>query len=156
VRTETVTVRVGENVGPVDWDHPIAKDKPPIWREAEANPDGYIFGEYSRSILAICMYDGWPYWEPRPAVQFIGPLGSAEWAFFDSYGVNAGSIRPWPENCAVCNERPSNADHVRWRCRCEWYTRPKAQQAPTPTSAEGTEAAPLPGMQSNSSESEVA
>ena len=28
MRTEQVTVRHGENMGPVDWDHPTAKDKP--------------------------------------------------------------------------------------------------------------------------------
>jgi hypothetical protein len=133
VRTETVTVRIGENVGPVDWDHPTAKDMPPIWREAEANPRDFVFGDYSRTILAICMYDGWPYWKPRPAVQFSGPLNSAEWAFFDSYGIGPGSIRPWPPNCAVCDERP-HQDVIWWRCRCEHYTRPKSRQA------EGTEA----------------
>lgn len=92
MRTETVTVRVGENVGPVDWDHPIAKDMPAIWREAEQDPASFTFTEYRRTILAICMYDGWPYWMPRPAVQFIGPLNSPEWAFFDSYAVWPTSI----------------------------------------------------------------
>jgi hypothetical protein len=43
------------------------------------------------AILAICMYDGWPYWTPRPAIQFVGPLG-AEWAFFDSYSVSGRSV----------------------------------------------------------------
>lgn len=93
MRTETVTVRVGENVGPVDWDHPTAKDMPPIWREAEQNPQDFTFSEYRREILAICMYDGWPYWEPRPAILFVGPLNSAEWTFFNSYAVNPDSIQ---------------------------------------------------------------
>lgn len=93
MRYETQTIRIGENVGPVDWNHPIAKDMPPIWREAEANPDGFTFTDYRRTILAICMYDGWPYWKPTPAVQFIGPLRSAEWAFFDDYTVGPNSIR---------------------------------------------------------------
>lgn len=39
------------------------------------------------------MYDGWPYWRPMPAIQFVGPLNSAEWTFFNSYGVYPGSIR---------------------------------------------------------------
>jgi hypothetical protein len=38
MRTETITVQVGEDVGPVDWDHPIAKGMPTIWREAAAEP----------------------------------------------------------------------------------------------------------------------
>lgn len=93
MRTETVTIRIGENVGPVDWSHPTAKDMPDIWHEAEASPDDFVFSNYERTILAICMYDGWPYWEPRPAIQFIGPLNSAEWSFFDSYNVTPHSIR---------------------------------------------------------------
>lgn len=56
MRTETVEVRIGENVGPVDWTHPLAKDMPPIWREAEKNPAGFTFSEYRRPIIAICMY----------------------------------------------------------------------------------------------------
>lgn len=90
MRTHTVTVREGENVGPVDWDHPTAKDMPPIWREAEKAPDDYRFN--GRPIIQICMYDGWPYWKPTPAVMFIGPLNCGEWAFFNSYGVHADSI----------------------------------------------------------------
>lgn len=93
MRTHTVTVREGENVGPVDWSHEIAKNMPEIWREAEKHPDDFTFSEYRRSIICICMYDGWPYWKPRPAVCFIGPLNSAEWSFFDSYGVDKNSIR---------------------------------------------------------------
>jgi hypothetical protein len=93
VKTRTVTVHEGEACGPIDWSHEIAKDMPPIWREAEANPDGFTFTEYRRPIISICMYDGWPYWTPRPAVLFVGPLNRGEWAFFDSYGVGPESIQ---------------------------------------------------------------
>lgn len=96
MRTETRTVRIGENVGPVDWDHPTAKDMPPIWREAEKNPGDFLFSEYGRTILAICMYDGWPYWKPTPAVLYIGPLNRPEWSFFNDYAVGPGSIRRRP------------------------------------------------------------
>lgn len=96
MRTETLSVQIGENMGPVDWSHPTAKDMPPIWREAEAYPDAFTFSEYRRTILAICMYDGWPYWRPTPAIQFIGPLNSAEWTFFNSYGVSPASIERRP------------------------------------------------------------
>lgn len=91
-RYETQTVRIGENVGPVDWDHPMAKAMPPIWREAEQSPDDFTFTDYERQIIAICMYDGWPYWKPTPAVYFYGPLGP-EWNHFNSYGVRPDSIR---------------------------------------------------------------
>ncbi|KTE23134.1 MULTISPECIES: hypothetical protein [unclassified Sphingopyxis] len=95
MRYETKTVRVGENMGPVDWDHPMAKDVPPIWREAERSPADFTFGVYERSILAICMYDGWPYWRPTPAIHFIGPLGP-DWTHFNGYGVRPDSIKRRP------------------------------------------------------------
>ena len=101
MRTRTVIERIGENMGPVDWAHPIAKDMPPIWREAEKNPENFVFTEYNRTILAVAMYDGWPYWAPRPAVQFLGPIGP-EWNFFDSYGVYSNSIRPDRNNFDCC------------------------------------------------------
>lgn len=94
MRYEQQTVRIGENVGPVDWSHPTAKDMPPIWRAAEKNPGAFTFSEYRRQIIEICMYDGWPYWTPTPAICFIGPLNSAEWAFFNSYAVGPDSIQP--------------------------------------------------------------
>ena len=90
MRYETVQVRIGEVCGPIDWTHEWAKDKPTIWREAEAVPNGFLYNGHE--ILRICMYDGWPYWKPRPAIQFIGPLKSAEWDFFNSYGCYDNSI----------------------------------------------------------------
>lgn len=96
MRTYQQTVRVGENVGPVNWEHPMAINKPQIWRDAEKNPGDYLFSEYRRTIIEICMYDGWPYWEPTPAICFIGPLHSAEWSFFNSYGVSDNSIELRP------------------------------------------------------------
>lgn len=95
MRTWTETHREGTDMGPIDWTHPAAKDMPPIWREAEAKPDDFALdtGQLTRfKILALRMYDGWPYWEPRPAVLILGPMGSGEWRHFDSYGVNAGSV----------------------------------------------------------------
>lgn len=93
--TETKTHREGENMGPVDWTHPTAGDKPELWREVETNPSEFRYrasGFSSFQIVEMCMYDGWPYWEPRPAFSYIGPMGSVEWAHFDSYGVGDGSI----------------------------------------------------------------
>ncbi len=94
MKTRMVEERIGEDMGPIDWSHPIAKDMPDIWREAEKNPfDFYLDngGMGYRELLAIRMYDGWPYWTPRPAIMFVGPLGT-EWNFFDSYGISPRSI----------------------------------------------------------------
>lgn len=90
-----VEEREGEDMGPVDWSHPIAKDMPEAWHEAEKNPVAFQFdngGMSCRPIYKLCMYDGWPYWTPRPAIQFGGTLGP-EWTFFDSYGVWPTSVR---------------------------------------------------------------
>lgn len=100
MRVETQTIRIGENVGPVDWDHPIAKDMPAIWREAEKRPSDFKFvcDNYDAEIFAICMYDGWPYWKPTPAIYHGHPLGHGEWSFFNSYGVHPDSIRALEEH----------------------------------------------------------
>lgn len=95
MRTETISVNIGENMGPVDWTHPTAKDMPPIWKLAELQPSDFLF--QGRTVLAICMYDGWPYWRPTPAIQFIGPLNSGEWTFFNSYSVMPDDIQPRKE-----------------------------------------------------------
>jgi hypothetical protein len=94
VRTWTETHREGTDVGPVDWSHPTAMIKPAIWHEAEKKPEDFVFsGEFhSFDLLAVAMYDGWPYWEPRPAICIVGPTGNAEWKHFDSYGVYNNSI----------------------------------------------------------------
>ena len=96
MRTWTETHREGTNVGPVDWSHELAAAMPEAWRDAEKNPDHYRFessGGGSFRVVALCMYDGWPYWEPRPALAYIGPLHSVEWAHFNSYGVGPRSLR---------------------------------------------------------------
>lgn len=97
MRTRTVTVHEGEMTGPIDWEHPIAKDMPPIWREAEKSPENFLLhGDHpAQAIYAIGMYDGWPYWKPTPAMLVAGPIGS-EWKFFNSYSVHKNSIRPKP------------------------------------------------------------
>lgn len=95
MRTWTETHREGTDMGPIDWTHPIAKDMPEIWREAEKKPEDFMFndnGILGRQILAVAMYDGWPYWVPRPAVLTVGPTGAGEWRFFDSYGVGPRSV----------------------------------------------------------------
>lgn len=91
MRTYQTTVREGEDMGPIDWSHPTAVGKPDAWRDAEQHPENYTYGDYGRTILRVCMYDGWPYWRPMPAILYVGPMNSGEWAFFDSYGA---SINP--------------------------------------------------------------
>jgi hypothetical protein len=95
VRERLVVEREGEDCGPIDWTHPLAKDMPECWRDAEQHPDRYMLAPNGaitlKRIIAIRMYDGWPYWEPRPAILFEGPLGP-EWNFFDSYGIHATSV----------------------------------------------------------------
>lgn len=84
-----VEERTGESVGPIDWTHPTAKDMPDIWREAERDPGNFHIN--GRRIIAVAMYDGWPYWKPTPAVLREGPIG-CEWDFFNSYSVRPDSI----------------------------------------------------------------
>lgn len=90
MRTRTVTERIGEDMGPIDWSHPmvaeLAKQVPTLverLREAEADPTAFVMerGWSWRDVLAVRMYDGWPYWEPTPSVLRMGPLG-AEWHSF--------------------------------------------------------------------------
>jgi hypothetical protein len=95
MKTRMVEEREGEDMGPVDWTHPMAADKPAIWREAEQTPDAFWLdngGMGYRTILKLCMWDGWPYWKPTPAICYTGPLKTPEWAHFNSYGIRNGSI----------------------------------------------------------------
>ncbi len=87
---KTVRVPVGEECGLIDWEHETARDLPTIWHEADAAPEDFLYN--GRTILRICMWDGWPYWKPYPAVAFIGPLNSMEWHHFGSYGMYPDSI----------------------------------------------------------------
>lgn len=94
MKYRTVTERVGEYLGPVDWEWPGFKDARPEdieqLRKLAEHPDRYRattdtgwpkFGWHL--VLTVGMYDGWPYWQPHPSVQLDGPLG-AEWHSFES------------------------------------------------------------------------
>lgn len=100
MRTETVTVRHGEDMGPIDWSHNDAKDMPEIWHEAEKKPEDFqlhfVNGFKPREVYKICMYDGWPYWKPMPALLVSSPMGGTEWVHFTSYGIDGSSIRRKP------------------------------------------------------------
>lgn len=82
MKTRTVTEYVGEELGPVDWSHPMIAEvearSPHIiaaLREAEQSPqdfDATTDGGWPRvgwgEVLRVVMYDGWPYWRPTPTV----------------------------------------------------------------------------------------
>lgn len=97
MKVRTVTERIGEDIGPVDWTHPHATDMPKHWRDAEENPEKYellLNGMFTpREVAKLRMYDGWPYWRPTPAIYRESPLGGYEWTHFNSYGVTAGALR---------------------------------------------------------------
>lgn len=90
MRTWTETHREGTDVGPVDWSHPalasVRPERLQLWKEAEKDPASYVFATdhmfWARKIYKVCMYDGWPYWEPRPAVYHEGVLGPT-WEFIN-------------------------------------------------------------------------
>ena len=46
-------------------------------------------GQFERTAVDVGMYDGWPYWKPTPAVSYVGPLGSIEYAFYNDVSA------PW-------------------------------------------------------------
>jgi hypothetical protein len=69
-----------DSMKPAGWEYDTddrtdPKPQPAKWR-------------YSPSFLAsfeivfVGMYDGWPFWEPTPAIGYVGPLGRIEVEFF--------------------------------------------------------------------------
>lgn len=103
----TVKRYEGELLGPIDWsynflshfqNHCVSDErKQEYCNEAierlkllEANPSGYQVtndGGWPRmwwhDVIAVGMYDGWPYWKPVPSVLTRGTLGP-EWHCFSS------------------------------------------------------------------------
>ena len=101
MRYETVTQRIGEYLGPIDWSYDftkhdwgpsrggvnpqVSRTRIELLRTLEANPAAYIATTDGGSpkvgwkqVLAVGMYDGWPFWSPTPSVQIAGML-SVEW-----------------------------------------------------------------------------
>ena len=105
MKTVQVTQRIGELLGPVDWSYDFAShgwDRSPsgghnptmiaqeveYLRAAEAglNSGHDVFATcYSveHRVIAVGMYDGWPYWRPVPSFCVVTFLGS-EWHPFTS------------------------------------------------------------------------
>ena len=99
MKYRTVTERVGEWLGPVDWDYDFTQHD---WSENRGghNPDVTpksvealrvvealvaagkkaqvrLYGEW-RDVIRIGMYDGWPFWAPTPSYSvssWMGPEG---------------------------------------------------------------------------------
>jgi hypothetical protein len=116
MKTRTEVVREGELLGPIDFDfdfmaHIQYDGQPREWREARRDrivamlrevsaegstePSGDWFvttNGYEHPLIAVGMYDGWPFWKPMPALLYRGPLGAGEWAFY----YNLDSIRRGP------------------------------------------------------------
>lgn len=106
MKTRTVTERVGEFLGPVDWNYDFLShfgctcfrtqeakqeycDKHvERLRKIVAEPDAYevtTYGGWPRCgwgpVVEVGMYDGWPYWRPVPTVAYRTWLGVEHSAF---------------------------------------------------------------------------
>jgi hypothetical protein len=108
MRTWTETHREGTDMGPIDWttadvttrahafggeagEKLVALLKLAEERLARGEPSDVLVttdGGWPRcgwhEVYAVRLYDGWPYWEPRPAVLRAGTIGGSEWDFFSS------------------------------------------------------------------------
>ena len=105
MKYRTVTEKVGELLGPVDWDYDFKKHyqghavsaskRKQCEKDIETlrllaeNPGEYeatTYGGMPRCgwghVIAVGMYDGWPHWKPVPSVCIQGVLGP-EWASFN-------------------------------------------------------------------------
>jgi hypothetical protein len=105
MRYRTVTERIGECLGPIDWSFDFhasdwehggslnpqsVKEAVERLRQVEADPGAYLAttdGGWPRvgwhRVLQVGMYDGWPYWRPYPSVKLEGTLGH-EWHSYHS------------------------------------------------------------------------
>lgn len=101
-----VAKRIGEFVGPVDWDYDflrhdwnhggsinpdINRRSIDILRELVANPDK-DWRYRGRKVVEIGMYDGWPYWQPTPAIRYDGPLGLEIAFWYNLYPINGNNV----------------------------------------------------------------
>ncbi len=108
MKTRTVVERIGENMGPIEWDYEFRQHFDNMGtsndRKDEACTehikmlrtivDGLSAGKRVRAstsggwpriwqdVLDVGMYDGWPYWKPTPSVLMRSPLGGGEWHAF--------------------------------------------------------------------------
>jgi len=107
VRTYTVTKREGEWLGPVDWDYDFlarVRDRKKTERYvgnlrhivAILHRGGEVWsgdsGGFYHRVVHAGMYDGWPWWEPTPAILVEGPLGPTEKFFYQCVYVQVQSL----------------------------------------------------------------
>ena len=100
----TVTKRIGELLGPIDWsfdfqseswDHgggtnPIVVEQAmKDLHEIKVGDTVEVYG-ITHKVLAIGMYDGWPHWRPYPSVCIETHYGP-EWHGFSSVRLQRGS-----------------------------------------------------------------
>lgn len=103
MKFRTVTERIGELLGPVDWSYDFLSHFSGYSGDKEAHclkavdrlrkivdePLRYEVttdGGWPRfgwsDVIDVGMYDGWPYWRPVPSVCKRSPLGGCEWHAF--------------------------------------------------------------------------
>lgn len=117
MRLVTVTRRVGEYLGPVDWSYDFRShfnnvcSPDPVRDEickkhvdnlrllcSGGRWEATTYGGWPRcgwgEVLQVGMYDGWPYWKPTPSALLSTTLGS-EWASFCSItDIRKQEVRP--------------------------------------------------------------
>ncbi len=97
MKIRMVEERIGELLGPVDWTFDFEKHAGAYHREyfersmkclkeicAEPDAKWEVMDPYTQNwkeLLAVGMYDGWPYWRPVPSVCSSTWLGG-EWHDF--------------------------------------------------------------------------
>ena len=103
MRSRIVTEYEGELLGPIDWSFDFSRGVASMCSNEKAKAERlsrYVellweverrhlrgerlrvcTGSYWHDLLAVGMYDGWPYWKPTPALCIAGPLGPA-WDFY--------------------------------------------------------------------------
>lgn len=110
MKIRRVEERVGEYLGPVDWSYDFTKHDwspgrggvnstvsaqcvailhqisvdPGAW---EATTDGGSPPCGWGRVLRVGMWDGWPHWEPTPAVEIDGWLGPSWHSFYMIRGI---------------------------------------------------------------------
>lgn len=130
MKTRTEIIREGELLGPIDWAFDFISHAPnyctddagkqriisrhvAVLREVEQRfRAGETIearcGDYWGLVLAVGMYDGWPWWKPYPHVLRRGPLGGEWRPWYDMDEVRA--CRPSQEGEPKC-ECKSSAEH---------------------------------------------
>jgi hypothetical protein len=112
MRSRQVTQYEGELLGDIDWSYNFAPhfdcycvsderkaemiydNVERLYQVERLHKKGFRLritkGDYWHELIAVGMYDGWPYWwKPTPAIMVRGPLGG-QWELFpcvDAYKI---------------------------------------------------------------------